>query len=364
MDNKKTRMIVSLLMTVFLILSFAVTTGIFHIVAGVLFTALFVTHVLINRKWLISVTKSLGKGNLTAKVKRTYWVDVVLIALASICVISGLPMIGDVFGNGGSEAFRQIHHATSRFTLFLTIAHVIQHTGNIKSYFKGKTVIKVIVALVSAASVIGLSVFINSNTNDTNTQQTAPTGLELCVEPGKHWVNSISVLFISVDVGPQIAAWIEDNSGNYISTITVTNFTGQRAYGGSRPDLLPVWNHKIENTGEEQIDAVTSATPNGSFNLYIDKEHLIDGQEYNVYLETNHSFDYNDAWQRRSGDVNGQPSLVSHAKFIAGATGKIDLKPIGHGSVDGSDGDIVFEIEGITTPLSIIKEAYILLTDN
>jgi len=31
----------------------------------------------------------------------------------------------------------------------------------------------------------------------------------------------------------------------------------------------------------------------------------------------------------------------------------------GHGSVDGSNGNIVYELDSITTALAIIKEAYI-----
>lgn len=364
MDSKKVKIIINILLTISLILSFTINTGVFHIVIGIIFTLLFIAHALLNRKWLVSVTKSLGKGKLTAKTLRMYWVDLALIVLASVCVISGIPMIGEALGGAkGLEVFRQIHHATSRFTLFLTIAHVFQHRGNIGLYFKKRKAIKIASVFVSVFALIGLSVLVNSNTNSNNTWSTTPTGLALYVEPGEHWTNSISVLFVSVDVGPQIAAWIEDNQGNYISTIAVTNFTGQRAATGSRPDLLPVWNHKIQNTDMEQVDAVTSATPEGAFTLHIDKETLIDGQEYNVYLETNHSFDYNDAWQRKSGDVNGQPSLVYHTKFNAGTAGKIVLEPIGYGSVNGSDGDIVLGIEGITTPLSIIKEAYLLLTE-
>jgi hypothetical protein len=90
---------------------------------------------------------------------------------------------------------------------------------------------------------------------------------------------------------------------------------------------------------------------------------LINGQEYNVYLEINHSFDYNDTWQKKENDVNGQPSLIYHAKFMAGTPGKVPLNPIGHGSVNGSDGYIQ-SVEGMTTALTIIKDAYIITDES
>ena len=73
----------------------------------------------------------------------------------------------------------------------------------------------------------------------------------------------------------------------------------------------------------------------------------------------NHSFDYNDTWRKTKNDVNGQPSLLYHAKFIAGTPGQTKLEPMGHGTADGSDGNIVLSLEGITTALAIIKNAYI-----
>ena len=103
------------------------------------------------------------------------------------------------------------------------------------------------------------------------------------------------------------------------------------------------------------------ATPKGTVYTQIDNGSLTNGREYNVYLEINHSFDYNEYFTKNNSGVNGQPSLIYHAKFIAGKPGKIKLNPIGHGSVNGSDGNIVLGFDRITTALKIIKNAYIII---
>jgi hypothetical protein len=59
-------------------------------------------------------------------------------------------------------------------------------------------------------------------------------------------------------------------------------------------------------------------------------------------------------------DVNGQPSLVYHARFTAGQPFRIPLVPIGHGQVDGSGGNITGELESITSALRIVKDVYIM----
>ena len=80
-----------------------------------------------------------------------------------------------------------------------------------------------------------------------------------------------------------------------------------------------------------------------------------------VDLEINHSFDYNGFWTKDNSGVNGQPSLIYHAKFIAGTPAKINLMPFGYGSVDGSNGNITQGLENFTTALTIIKGAYIII---
>ena len=68
----------------------------------------------------------------------------------------------------------------------------------------------------------------------------------------------------------QWAVWIENSEGKVVRTLTVTSFTskgrgGRRGYT-FRPTCTPTWvkNAKAEEMSDEQIDAVTSATPSQS----------------------------------------------------------------------------------------------------
>lgn len=138
MERRKIKIIIDILLLVFFILSATLIKEIvvFHIAVGSIFALLSVLHVIINRKWMISVTKSLGKGTLPGKTKRKYFLDLALIAVAFICILTGIPTIGHYFaGIENLQIFSNIH-AASRIMLILIIIHVIQHMGQIKSYFK------------------------------------------------------------------------------------------------------------------------------------------------------------------------------------------------------------------------------------
>ena len=188
--------------------------------------------------------------------------------------------------------------------------------------------------------------------------------MKLNVEPGENWLGKMKVFIFSVQKTPQMAAWIEDENGQYVATITVTNRSAQKnwrsAPGEGRPEALPVWNHKHQNNQTlDDLDAVSSATQKGPVEAIIDTGVLFDGKTYHVYLEINHSFDYNDHWTEDNSGVNGQPSLVYHARFIAGQPCSIPLVPIGHGSIDGSNGNITVGLESFTSALSIVKNVYV-----
>jgi len=187
--------------------------------------------------------------------------------------------------------------------------------------------------------------------------------MELIVEPGEHWQNKMKVFIISVKKSPQLAAWIENSNGNYVTTIAVSEKSAKGNWMSApkegRPEALPVWSHRQQNNEMHDLDAVSAATQKSSVETKIDTGALVDGKTYNVYLEINHSFDYNDRWTKDNSGVNGQPSLVYHAQFIAGQQGRISLVPIGHGSVDGSNGNITSGLENLTSALGIVKNAYI-----
>ena len=73
----------------------------------------------------------------------------------------------------------------------------------------------------------------------------------------------------------QYAIWIENEKGEFVKTLFVTSYTSKgRARGGQpaqrgyivRPTCVPVWvkTSKAEEKTDEQLDAVTGATPQNS----------------------------------------------------------------------------------------------------
>lgn len=196
---------------------------------------------------------------------------------------------------------------------------------------------------------------------------TAQEKLTITVTPGKNWESKMWICIVPVAKMPQIAAWIETTDGEYVTTLMVTGRAAKKEWRGSpeagRPESLPVWYHASRLAGGD-IDAASSATPSGSAAVVGSASSLVPGKEYVVRLEVNHSFDYNDAWTKkgRLGDagfsgVNGQPSLIYECRIVAGQTVPVVLKPVGTGSVDGSDGRIRAGTSGLTTALSIIATA-------
>ena len=95
----------------------------------------------------------------------------------------------------------------------------------------------------------------------------------------------------------QWAVWIENSEGKVVRTLTVTSFTskgrgGRRGYT-FRPTCVPTWvkNAGAEQMTDEQIDAVTGATPSQSgVQTYTWDFKDADGKEvpagdYKIFLE-------------------------------------------------------------------------------
>jgi len=209
---------------------------------------------------------------------------------------------------------------------------------------------------------ISLCVHSGCKTPDKKPETEPENTVRLIIEPGEQWLGKMKVfLFFNAQKTPQMAAWIEDEKDQFISSVVVTGKSAKQnwlsAPKNGRPEALPVWNHKQrESSG---LDAVSTATPKGSIEAKINEDMLHAGETYNIHFEINHSFDYNDFWTKDNSGVNGQPSLIYHAQFIAGQAYHIQLVPIGHGAVDGSNGDISRTLGNFTTALRIVNSVRI-----
>ena len=163
---------------------------------------------------------------------------------------------------------------------------------------------------------------------------------------------------------PQVAIWLEDTDGNYIKTLYVTERASHKSWimgpKEGRPESLPVWYHasKFEpakNASPDiKLDAVTSATPKGG--IIFDAE--LEDKAYVLRAEFNTSFDYNDFYTKKNSGVNGQPSVIYEATVPADfnkSSEEICLAFAGTGALDGSDGLIHKNTEGLTTAQTIVK---------
>ncbi len=196
----------------------------------------------------------------------------------------------------------------------------------------------------------------------------APAGevLALTAESGPLWTTR--KLFMRMT--PSFAGWVETPEGDFVGTLTVS---GKASSGGwmaapseGRPEALPVWNHASAASASGGEDAVSGASSASGASGSGAALSLTSGEEYAVFFEINRSFDYNEAWPKgaKKGEagwsgVNGQPSLVYGARFTAGKAGRVELKVLGHGSVDGSDGLIDGDLSGITTAFDAVKDVYL-----
>ena len=178
--------------------------------------------------------------------------------------------------------------------------------------------------------------------------------IKISVLPGENWKGKMT---------PQFAIWLEDTDGNYISTLYVTEKACKKSWifapKEGRPESLPVWYHasnydpKKEQKADALIslDAVSGATPKTgiTFSKNIPDNACVIKAEFNV------SFDYNDTYTKANSSVNGQPSVIYEAKIPEGASDEITLTYSGTGSVNGADGEVHEDTQGLTTALSIIK---------
>lgn len=193
---------------------------------------------------------------------------------------------------------------------------------------------------------------------------------------------------------PTFAIWIEDDAGNYLETIFVTRYFATGIYGHGdagegkwksvpgesiRTAALPYWAHKRNIISRDTLyiptpenpvpDALTGATPTNDFVLLANYDKKLP-RKFVVLFEINQAFDYNQYWTNLSLNQNpnyltsGQPSMVYAVTVdLDSPVTEYYLKPIGHGSASGSDGNLYDNLETITTAANIVGEAKIIINE-
>lgn len=180
------------------------------------------------------------------------------------------------------------------------------------------------------------------------------------VTPGSEWKGKFP---------PQFALWIQNSDGTFCQTIFATKKTSKKKWifapKSGRPESLPVWYHSCKKfrapESESEMDAVTSATPKGGFEI-MQKIQLEKGKKYFVFAEVNKSFDYNEFYpkdaEKKSAEysgVNGQPSAVYRTE-IDSENSEVKLELIGTGSLDGKSGSIEDKTETLTTAKNLVEK--------
>lgn len=201
--------------------------------------------------------------------------------------------------------------------------------------------------------------------------------LKIKFTPGDHWHHSFKMGFFTVNTTPQFAIWLEDSSGQFLTTLSVTqksaesNFTGARK--SSRPSALPVWAHARGVKGSHGnfmpsrqtslTDAVTSASPKDESTVNCDIPDSLVGKHMVLNVEINNSMDFNEFYRKDlpessagyNGKVNGQPSLIYRGIISPRKSFPDTLQLVGHGHAAGNDGKVYTDLSRITTASKIVK---------
>lgn len=211
--------------------------------------------------------------------------------------------------------------------------------------------------------------------------------IEIKIKAGEEWKHPFDLfLGIKKQNPPQIAVWIEDMEGNYLTTLYVSYKAGKQSWSGNdkRKEALPYWNYirlpyqphqpvpdgyTGATTQQPVPDAVTGATPSSNFELQMNPLNGL--EKFVVKAEFNHSKDYNDFYPETAvfGDENysaesGQPAVIYEAIIDLTVTRKeYKMQMIGHSSPDGSNGELYTDLSKLTSAKEIVKEITITIKE-
>ena len=188
--------------------------------------------------------------------------------------------------------------------------------------------------------------------------------VEIVVERGDAWLHDFPLfLGIKRKNPPQIAVWIEDAQGRYLSTVYASSKIATQSWlaagGNRRREALPHWCHSrgvqyadglyLPTKSEPLADGISGATPRGSFDLKLSPGAGLD--RFVVKVEVNHSTDFNETYPEsaKEGEPgysggrhgSGQPAVVYAADVdLSSGREQFEAVLVGHSSPDGSSGGI------------------------
>lgn len=112
----------------------------FHEIGGIIACVLFITHILLNGKWVLAVSKKLFSKELSWKLRLSYIVDFLLLIDVTAILVTGLGINKTIssslaFLSGGGK---MLHFFVGGLSIVLVGIHLGLHWNWIKSTVRGK----------------------------------------------------------------------------------------------------------------------------------------------------------------------------------------------------------------------------------
>jgi hypothetical protein len=201
----------------------------------------------------------------------------------------------------------------------------------------------------------------------------AGNGRSIAIEftRGSAWMHGAKLGMMKLRITPQLAVWAEDSAGT-VATLFVTRAFAKQEWrfakfnpdSCGRPMCMPYWLNKLIAKGlpvptknHPLSDAITGATPRGSFTLNATLPERFN--KFELFVEINKSFDNNEAWpvKKDHSSFNGQPPVVYGASVNLDDTvlKAWTFSPKGMSGERGNDPALYPIDKRLTTALEMVK---------
>jgi len=109
----------------------------FHEIGGLVVCVMFVFHNLLNRKWIVGISKRIFGRSLTTRVRLGYALDVLLLITVAFIAVSGIMISQSIFLriSGDVTFWRPVHYFASAAALVLVGTHIGLHWSFIRTTF-------------------------------------------------------------------------------------------------------------------------------------------------------------------------------------------------------------------------------------
>lgn len=211
--------------------------------------------------------------------------------------------------------------------------------------------------------------------NEEKTVVTLNTGTEvnpivISLMKGPQWAHKITPGPFIIHIYPQVVFWMEDDAGNLLKTLYITGADGKFTKHATKKKMdseffrkcFPIWsdkiiqaNQKLPGSSNPYPDAVTSATPQSSFDVATQIGNI--KVPFSIYAEINKTGDYNDYYTEDLTDWVGQPSILySVSVNQINKNQSYELTPVGHSNIQQGEPVLMNDFENIDSALQMVDK--------